>query len=502
MILCLCSRAVRAALGEPRAWLALLAALLVSTTDALAQEQSSVTVAWDPGSGSGIAGYRLYVGGASRTYTNIISVKNATSATVPGLTRGNTYFFAATSYNTDGQESGFSKELEYTIPLGTSSPPGIELTSPANGAIWKAPATINLTATVTTGGQTIKQVEFYSGAGLLGVATEAPYTLSWDKVGAGNYAVRAVAVFQSGSTLSSAVASVAVVANQPPPEMTFAADSGITAAPLVANGGTLAQAIETSVTNGGLALYTFYITNAGNYTVSAVVSAPNEGQNSFYVNIDAEPTDPLMIWDIPLCTRPIRHTVSWRGDGGPEARLAQYSPKIFSLSAGMHQLIIRGREANTRLGAITIAAVPPRLQIHRGPGGSVVLSGTGQPTQTYKVLGSENLITWRAIGTVTADPLGAFEFSDPAASGLPSRMYRLLSITVTPVHLRIAAAAGGLVALSAVGPAGQTYTLQRSQDLQNWSVVGTMTLNESGQGRFTDFPGTSLARSFYRLQGQ
>ena len=47
-----------------------------------------MTLAWDPSSGTDIAGYRLYEGVASRTYTNVIDAGIATNATLqPGERR-------------------------------------------------------------------------------------------------------------------------------------------------------------------------------------------------------------------------------------------------------------------------------------------------------------------------------------------------------------------------------------------------------------------------------
>ena len=108
-----------------------------------------MTLAWNPGSGSAIAGYRLYEGAACRTYTNVIDVGNVTTKTVTGLVGGATYFFAVTAYNTNGQESDFSGELSYTVPLPTNTPPTIALTAPVDGASFAAPVSISLAATVT-----------------------------------------------------------------------------------------------------------------------------------------------------------------------------------------------------------------------------------------------------------------------------------------------------------------------------------------------------------------
>jgi hypothetical protein len=82
-----------------------------------------VTLAWDPSPDSAVAGYHLYDGIASLTYTNVIDVGNATNATVSGLVGGVTYFFAATAYDTNGQESVFSDEVSYTVPRLINSLP-------------------------------------------------------------------------------------------------------------------------------------------------------------------------------------------------------------------------------------------------------------------------------------------------------------------------------------------------------------------------------------------
>jgi hypothetical protein len=218
---------------------------------------------------------------------------------------------------------------------------------------------------------------------------------------------------------------VTVAAAKPVSGLSFAADSGTYTAPFVDSNGTLSQSVQTGVTNGGQAIYTFNVTNAGNYLVSAMVIAPSDGENSLYVNIDAEPTDPLMIWDIPICSVLTNATVSWRGNGNGDPASSQYIPEVFALSAGTHQLIIVGRDANTTLGTITIAAVPPMLQIRATVGGSVILSGTGQPGRTYDVLCSQDYRSWTAIGTVTIDSSGCFAFTDPAGDSRSNCLYRL-----------------------------------------------------------------------------
>jgi sulfur relay (sulfurtransferase) complex TusBCD TusD component (DsrE family) len=84
-----------------------------------------VTLGWNPDSGSAIAGYRLYQGGASRTYTNVMAAGNLTNLTVSSLASGATYFFAVTAYNTNAVESDYSSEISYTVPVPTNLPPSL-----------------------------------------------------------------------------------------------------------------------------------------------------------------------------------------------------------------------------------------------------------------------------------------------------------------------------------------------------------------------------------------
>jgi hypothetical protein len=139
--------------------------------------------------------------------------------------------------------------------------------------------------------------------------------------------------------------------------LSFASTSGTITSPFVANGGFISQPSETSLANGGRAVFGFNIAEAGDYVVSINVDAPNDGSNSIFINIDGEPTDPTMIWDIvPFTNGTENRFVGWRGNGTFDA--PEFPVKTFSLSAGNHQLIIVGREPNTRLGTITLITRP------------------------------------------------------------------------------------------------------------------------------------------------
>ena len=80
-----------------------------------AQAATSVTLAWNPGTSSGIAGYRVYYGTSSGSYPYNLYVGNTTTATVAGLIPGQTYYFVVTDYNTVGLESPPSNQVSITV---------------------------------------------------------------------------------------------------------------------------------------------------------------------------------------------------------------------------------------------------------------------------------------------------------------------------------------------------------------------------------------------------
>jgi chitinase len=96
----------------------LLAAILFSVM----ARAETVTLAWDPNTESDLAGYRLHYGTASRNYTQSVDAGNVTQHAINNLSAGQTYYFAATAYNTAGNESGYSAEVSHTLPAANQAP--------------------------------------------------------------------------------------------------------------------------------------------------------------------------------------------------------------------------------------------------------------------------------------------------------------------------------------------------------------------------------------------
>jgi hypothetical protein len=125
--------------------LILFVTLLFSSIDSAAQ----IKLAWDPSTDADLAGYKVYYGGASRTYGPPIDVGKVTTCTVPGLRQGMTYYFAVTAYNSSHNESGYSNEaygmLTLTAPETVLAPR--VLSGPTSGVTRRS-------YTYTTGGST------------------------------------------------------------------------------------------------------------------------------------------------------------------------------------------------------------------------------------------------------------------------------------------------------------------------------------------------------------
>lgn len=89
----------------------------VYTSPAMTNPPPSVSLAWDPSPDPTCTGYNIYIGVASRTYTNFVSVSGGTTLSVSNLVRGVTYYFTATATYAGPLESDFCNEVSYTPKL-------------------------------------------------------------------------------------------------------------------------------------------------------------------------------------------------------------------------------------------------------------------------------------------------------------------------------------------------------------------------------------------------
>src|SRR5260370_40244567 len=109
----------------------------------------SITLAWDPSPDPTVAGYKVYWGVASRSYTNSLSAGSATTLTVSNLVIGTPYYFAATAYDTNGIESDYSAEVSGSVAL-PNQPPTLNAISPVTINEGAGTQTVNLSG-ITSG---------------------------------------------------------------------------------------------------------------------------------------------------------------------------------------------------------------------------------------------------------------------------------------------------------------------------------------------------------------
>ncbi|MEW6053690.1 MAG: DUF1566 domain-containing protein [Nitrospirota bacterium] len=134
---------------------ALVFIYLLGTSAAFA---GSTTLSWHPPTVNedgtpltDLAGYKIYYGTVSRSYSQSIDVGNNTMKTVSGLSEGATYYFAVTAYNTSQKESKYSNEIGRTItgPNPPQPPPPstnlltVSKSGTGSGSVNSSPAGIS-----------------------------------------------------------------------------------------------------------------------------------------------------------------------------------------------------------------------------------------------------------------------------------------------------------------------------------------------------------------------
>jgi uncharacterized repeat protein (TIGR03806 family) len=99
----------------------------------------------------------------------------------------------------------------------SNPPPAVVLTNPANGATYTGTASVTVGADADAQYNSISAVNFYANTNFLGAVSNAPYTLTASGLGAGSYALTAVAVDGSGLSSTSAPMNITVSAGSGQP---------------------------------------------------------------------------------------------------------------------------------------------------------------------------------------------------------------------------------------------------------------------------------------------
>jgi hypothetical protein len=113
-----------------------------------------------------------------------------------------------------GDNTVFLDNVRFS-PTISQVPPLVTLTSPANDSVFSAANAVNLAATVTTNGNSIVGVQFYSNGSNLIAQVTAPFTYAWSNASAGASTLLARLVFNGSNTVDSSTVNITVT--NPPP---------------------------------------------------------------------------------------------------------------------------------------------------------------------------------------------------------------------------------------------------------------------------------------------
>lgn len=108
--------------------------------------------------------------------------------------------------------------------------PLVSLTAPEAGATYTAPASIAIAASASDADGAVTMVEFYAATTLIGSDTTAPYTMSWNNVPVGLYALTAVARDNAGGIAVSGTRDIRVDDPELPRTVIFAPSADHTTA--------------------------------------------------------------------------------------------------------------------------------------------------------------------------------------------------------------------------------------------------------------------------------
>ena len=171
------------------------------------------------------------------------------------------------------------------LAIAVNAPPSVTITSPANNAVYPAPANITLVASAADADGNVARVDFYQGTSLIGGASAAPFSISWTNVAAGTYSVTALATDNTGASTASSSVTLRVNAvptislTSPMNNATFTSPATINLAATVSDAdGTI---VKVEYLQGTLLLatvtaapytYTWSNVQSGSYSLSARVT--------------------------------------------------------------------------------------------------------------------------------------------------------------------------------------------------------------------------------------
>ncbi|HEX8772447.1 MAG TPA: Ig-like domain-containing protein [Pyrinomonadaceae bacterium] len=160
----------------------------------------------------------------------------------------------------------------FSINLAVNGAPSVSITSPATGARFAPPATVQITATASDPDGSVAKVEFFANGNLIGTVFGAPYQVTLTNAPSGAYSITARATDDAGNTMTSSGVNIGVT----PVNDNFAGAQllgGCFGSLTAATGGATTESGEPShdpggSTGGGSVWYQWIAPSSGSVTIN------------------------------------------------------------------------------------------------------------------------------------------------------------------------------------------------------------------------------------------
>ena len=356
--------------------------------------------------------------------------------------------YSLTAVATDnGGASTISDPVMIVVSKGpppTNFPPVVRISSPPNGAVFRAPVNVPIFAYANERDGTISSVEFFAGSNSLGLARSlcvSPwpmgpmficpsnlFTLTWSNASPGAYVLAAVATDASGVTATSGPVNITILTPPPPPTNRPPIGSVIASDPLAIEGTNCWPwlGLDDGVPSwtewmGSTSLWRFF-TNCGPKNATFSVRRYGDTNDDLTVTYDVGGSATNGVDYVPLSGSVVipagqRHaeiTVVPLDDGPPDVS----STVVLKLTGSTNYVL-----GYPRSSAVLILDGGPLPFSGLLSDGSFHVQASGPDGAWFHVDYSTNLLDWTSICTNQVVN-GSIDFIDPDAPSDHSRFYR------------------------------------------------------------------------------
>jgi hypothetical protein len=372
--------------------------------------------------------------------------------------------YPLTAIATDnGGASTVSALVNITVGSVSNVPPVVRITSPPNGAVYRAPVNISIFAYAFDVDGNVSTVQFFADGGSLGfgrpvIAVPPPvlpgsgqppipivqptnyWELLWTNPPPGtNVVLMAEATSSGGISSTSAPVEISILPSLPPPT-NRPPSVGIVATDPIAIEGTncwpwlglagsppawsnwfAASAVFQLRTNCGPKSATFTVFRVGETNDDLNINYAVGGSATNGIDYVALPGVVL----IPAGQQKSSVAVVPLDDGPPDVT----STVILKIAPGTNYVV--GRPASA--AAIILDSRSPRATTGRLPGGLFQISSTGPEGSWFSVEYSTDLINWTQLCTNQVVN-GVVDFVDPDAASQPGRFYQIVPQNGVPMQ--------------------------------------------------------------------